>query len=49
MKKRLTPEQRGEIVRILNEIRSDLGELRETFERLRARMDDEQTRERQGE
>ena len=37
---RLTPEQRAEIVRILTEIRADLSELRETLERVRARLDE---------
>jgi hypothetical protein len=37
--KNLTPEQRAEIVRILKGIRADLDELRETFERVRARLD----------
>jgi hypothetical protein len=36
---RLTPEQRAEIVRILTEIRGDLAALRETFERVRDRLD----------
>ena len=36
--KRRKPDER-EIVRILKEIRSDLGQLRETFERVRDRLD----------
>jgi hypothetical protein len=36
-----TPEQRAEIVRILNGIRADLGELRATLERVRERLDEQ--------
>lgn len=38
---KLTPEQRAEIVRILKGIQADLGELRETFERVRAQLDEQ--------
>jgi hypothetical protein len=38
---KLTPEQRAEIDRILKGIRADLGELRETLERVRARLDEQ--------
>lgn len=34
--KKLTPERRSEMVRLLREIRSDLAELRAMLERLRA-------------
>lgn len=34
----MTPEQRAEAARILNEIRSDLRRLRAIFERLHARL-----------
>ncbi len=37
--KKLTPEQRREIARILGEIRSDLAEMRQIFERIRDRLD----------
>jgi hypothetical protein len=38
MRKRMTPEQRAEVVRILTDIRTDLAELRTIFERLHARL-----------
>ena len=34
----MTPEQRAEAARILTEIRGDLRELRELFERLQTRL-----------
>lgn len=37
--KKLTNEQRREVVRILTAIRSDLAELRGVVERLRSRLD----------
>ena len=42
MKKRRPDDE--EIVRVLTEIRSDLAELRELFERVRARMEAQQPR-----
>jgi hypothetical protein len=38
MGKRMTREQQAEAARIVNEIRADLRELRELFERLQDRM-----------
>jgi hypothetical protein len=38
MRKRMTPERRADVVRILTEIRADLAELRAIFERLQARL-----------
>jgi hypothetical protein len=39
--KKMTPERRAEVVRLLMEIRADLAELRAIFERLRARVQPE--------
>ncbi len=36
---RLSPEQRKEIVRILGDIRSDLAEMRQIFEKIQARLE----------
>lgn len=38
VKKKMTAEQRAEAARIVSEIRADLRELREIFERLHERL-----------